>query len=606
MARDRSWEMAEARDDFRRARAQAVREQIRHRLRGESSELLSYDDVREQLRANASTYRGLHDIPLDAIVGSVGRYTDFTRSFLPRSDDDEARWTRVEAAMLGPEGVPPIEVYQIGDVYFVLDGNHRVSVARQLGATHIQAYVREFHTDVPLTPDVKPDDLIVKAEHVDFLERTGLNDLRPGADLSVSVPGQHPVLEEHISVHRYFMGIDEKRPIPYEEAVAHWYDTVYLPVVQAIRDQDLLQEFPDRTEADLHLWLSEHRVALEQELAWPVRPEVAARDLAAQSGRERTRTLAGLSQRVVGPLLGRAPGEWREEQLALRQSSLFTDVLVSVSGRGTGWVAVEWAIEVLKHEEGRLLGVHVVPSEDERDGEAVRALAGEFTHRCQSAGVQGTLVVEVGDIAPTICRRARWTSLVVIGLAHPPGDRPIDRLSSGLRWLIQHCPGPVLAVPELAASQRPIAADSALLACDGSPKADEALYLATYLANRWGMSLAVLTVEESGSSVQAQRGAPAPVAATAGQPPVDPGAGTAPGARPLARAREYLERHGVQATYAVRQGPVAEAVLAAAGECSCALIMMGGYGFSPPLQIVLGSAVDQVLRESKLPVLISR
>ena len=604
MVGDRNWEMAEAREDFRRAHAQALREQIRDRLGGQSAKLLSYEDVREQLRAITSTDRGLQDIPLDAIVGSVGRYTDFTRSFLPRRVEDGDRWSRVEAAMLSMEGVPPIEVYQIGDVYFVLDGNHRVSVAQQLGFTHIQSYVREFHTDVPLTPDVKPDDLIVKAEHATFLERTGLNDLRPGADLSVSVPGQHPILEEHISVHRYFMGIDQERPIPYEEAVADWHDVVYLPVVKAIRNQDLLKEFPHRTEADLYLWLSEHRVALERELRWEVRLEVAARDLAVHSGRGRTSILSRLSERVVEPLLGRPPGEWREEQLALRESSLFTDVLVSVTGRESGWVAVDRAVEVLKHEEGRLLGIHILSSEAEKGSESVVALEAEFARRCRAAGLQGTLVLEVGEIARTICRRARWTSLVVVGLAHPPGGRAIDRLSSGFRWLIQHCPGPVLAVPELAASGVTAPLDSALLAYDGSPRATEALYLAAYLANRWAMTLVVLNVDESRRAAPPRPSPPDLETARAARGQRAPGA---VGQRQaLARARAYLEGQGVQATYLTPRGQIAESILAAAAEHACALVIMGGYGLSPPLQIVLGSAVDQVLRESKLPVLISR
>jgi nucleotide-binding universal stress UspA family protein len=599
------WEIEKARDDFRRAHAQARWEQVRELLGGQSSELLSYEQVRDQLRATASTDRGLQDIPLDAVVGSVGRTKDFTRSFLPRRPGDQHRWVRVEAAMLSAEGLPPIDVYKIGEAYFVLDGNHRVSVARQLGFEHIQAYVREFHTDVPLTPDVKPDELIAKSEHAAFLDRTGLARLRPEADLSVSVPGQHPVLEEHISVHRYFMGIDQERPIPYEEAVAHWYDEVYLPVVRVIRDQDLLKEFPHRTEADLYLWLAEHRFALEQELRWEVRPEVAARDLALQSGRERTGLLSRLSERVVEPLLGRPPGEWRREQLALRESSLFTDVLVTVTGRDGGWAALDRAIEVLQHEEGRLLGIHVVSSEAEREGEAIAGLEAEFSRRCRAAGIEGTFAVQVGEVARTICRRARWTSLAVVGLAHPPGDRPVDRLSSGLRWLIQHCPGPVLAVPESGtpAAAAPLA--SALLAYDGSPKATEALYLAAYLAGKWPMKLAVLYVDESGRPgpprASSQDGGGRPRAAQDGSPLRPVG-----GRQALARARAYLEGQGVEALFLTRHGQVAPSIMEAAAESSSALIILGGYGFSPPLQIVLGSAVDQVLRECELPVLISR
>jgi hypothetical protein len=124
----RDWMSAAS--NFRDARSRASREEILARVSGKPTELLCYDDVPKQIRAARTSSRGLHDIPLDAIVGSVGRCTDFTRSFLPLRDSDESRWAHVELAWNELAGLPPIEVYQIGQVYFVLDGNHRVSVAR--------------------------------------------------------------------------------------------------------------------------------------------------------------------------------------------------------------------------------------------------------------------------------------------------------------------------------------------------------------------------------------------------------------------------------------------------------------------------------------------
>jgi hypothetical protein len=268
-----------AAEDFRRAHTRAILEQIIARLRGESAELVCYDDVQEAVSADSRVARGLHDIPIDAIIGSVGRCTDFTRSFLPLQDKTEDRWKRLEQAVASLKGLPPIDVYKIGDVYFVLDGNHRVSVARQFGATHIEAYVTEFPTNVSISPADRPDDIIVKIEYAGFLERTHLDELRPDADVRASVPGQYRRLEEHIDVHRYFMGIEQEREIPYKEAVAHWYDTVYLPAVNIIREQDLLRDFPNRTEADLYLWLLEHRAELDQELEGEVKVAEAAEDL---------------------------------------------------------------------------------------------------------------------------------------------------------------------------------------------------------------------------------------------------------------------------------------------------------------------------------------
>jgi hypothetical protein len=154
--------------DFHEARRKADLQEIFARLTGESNKLLSYEEVRLKLKAYEGNTRGLKEIPLDAIIGSVGRYTDFTRDFLPRRDSDRMRWAAVMEKTTGLEGLPPIDVYQVGDAYFVVDGNHRVSVARQLKASHIQAYITEVRSRIPLSPDTQPDQLIIKAEQVGY------------------------------------------------------------------------------------------------------------------------------------------------------------------------------------------------------------------------------------------------------------------------------------------------------------------------------------------------------------------------------------------------------------------------------------------------------
>jgi nucleotide-binding universal stress UspA family protein len=561
--------------DFHRARSRAAVEAIMARLTGKSADLLSYEDVRQKLRAKAKgrVARELKEISLDAIVGSVGRYNDFSRSFLPRQDSDQERWARVHVAATGLVGLPPIGVYQIGEAYFVLDGNHRVSVARQLGATHIQAYVTEVCTRVPLSPDVQPDDLILKAEYADFLERTCLDELRPEADLSVTVPGQYQALEEHIEVHRYFMGLEQEREIPYKEAVGHWYDEVYLPVVRVIRERGILRDFPGRTETDLYLWLSEHRAELEQALGWEIEPEAAA---SPRPQRVVTRVGEKILDAVMpdGLKAGPPPGQWRGEQLeACQYDRLFADILVPVSGEEMGWQALEQALEVARREGARLRGLHIVSSEAQRGSAEARAVQAEFNRRCEAAGISGELAIEVGGVARKICERVRWTDLAVVHLAHPPASQPVARLSSGFRTLIRRCARPVLAVPRASSHL-----SRALLAYDGSPKADEALFVATYLSCRWDITLVVVTVIETGRTTT----------------------------ETLARAQKYLEMHGVRAPFAKESGPVAEAILKTAEEHESDLIIMGGYGLSPVLEVVLGSGVDQVLRTSRQPMLICR
>src|SRR5437868_1002563 len=117
-----------ARRDFSKVRAQASLEGVLAHLSGRSNELLSYEEVASRLHLNMRSERGVLEIPLRAIVGSVGRYTDFTRTFLPLSDTDRERWARVKAAMDAGIVLAPIDVYKVGEVYFVLDGNQRVSV----------------------------------------------------------------------------------------------------------------------------------------------------------------------------------------------------------------------------------------------------------------------------------------------------------------------------------------------------------------------------------------------------------------------------------------------------------------------------------------------
>jgi nucleotide-binding universal stress UspA family protein len=642
--------------DFRQARRKALLNQMRASLTGESTALLSYEDVRRKLKGQVGAEQGLQEIPLDAIVGSVGRYADFTRTFLPLKDDDAQRWARIKVAATGLKGLPPIEVYQIGDAYFVKDGNHRVSVAHQLGATHIQAYVTPVTTKVSLDPDTTPDDLIIKAEYVDFLEKTHLDEVRPEADLIVTAPGKYAQLLEHIRVHRYFMGLDQQRDIPLGEAVAHWYDTVYLPAVEVIRDAHALAAFPDRTETDLYLWLAEHKAALEETLGWEVEPEIAAKDLADQQS-AKTNVLARVSETLWNAMIpeawasGPSPGQWRAERdVACRSDRLFCGILVALDGQESGWQALDEALVIARWEETQVKGLHVVASEEAVESDAVAAIRAEFERRCTAADVRHAFAVEVGKVGRIIVERAQWVDLVVISLSHPPKGHPLRRFltyvrndkfgvwndrsfdyaqddkriaqdderiaqdderiaqdhkriaqddkanaqdderiaqddpaahKGDLRTLLQRCSRPILAVP------RPVfPLQRVLLAYDGSPKAEEALFIATYIAARWpDIALTVMTV-----------------------------ASDAIGDETLTHARIYLEDHGVDAANYIlaKSGPVATNVLITAETQRVNLIIMGGYSHSAVLEPFFGSAVaaavvaDEVLRTRQCPVLVCR
>ncbi len=226
--------------------------------------LLSFDQVTELLRDRQEIDRGTQLIPIASIVGSVGRYRDFDRAFLPLGGADAERWKQLDIAYNELRSLPPIDVYKIGDVYFVRDGNHRVSVAKANGLTHIEANVSEVESRVTLAPDVDVDDLIIKAEYAHFLEVTGLDDTRPEQDIALTEPGRYRILLEHIEVHRYYLGLQWEREPSLEEAAASWFDTVYLPIIEALRETEIMEEFPQRTEADLYLWVAYHRERLRE------------------------------------------------------------------------------------------------------------------------------------------------------------------------------------------------------------------------------------------------------------------------------------------------------------------------------------------------------
>lgn len=245
--------------DFKRARVKAFLNDAWAALSGRPTTLLSYDEVREKLSIGGPIYSGVKIVEIEKIVGSLNRYHEFDRAFLPKQDNTSERWQRVNRAFYEDIGLPAVVLYKVGDVYFVVDGHHRVSVAREQGQIFIDAEVRECATKVGITPDLRPEDLQILGEKVDFLERTKLDQILPDANIKLTIPDGFSRMLEHIAVHRYFMGLDMVRDIPEEEAVRHWYETVYQPIVAVIRESDLLKDFPEKTEGDLYLWVLDHQ-----------------------------------------------------------------------------------------------------------------------------------------------------------------------------------------------------------------------------------------------------------------------------------------------------------------------------------------------------------
>ncbi len=266
-----------SRSDYTRARRKAFLRRVFAALSGGPTSLLSYDEIKEKLHIGGPLYRGVQTIRLDQIAGSLNRYHQFDRLFLPTQAETSRRWQSVSHAFYQEVHLPPIVLYKVGEVYFVVDGHHRVSVARELGQEFIEAEVRECATRVNITPGLKPEDLEILHDKVHFLERTRLDDLRPEGKIRLTIPDGFERMLEHIAVHRYFMGLDLQRDIPEEEAVVHWYDTVYLPIVKVIRSSRILNDFPGKTEGDLYLWvLDRQRYLYDVEGQSLQSPEAAA------------------------------------------------------------------------------------------------------------------------------------------------------------------------------------------------------------------------------------------------------------------------------------------------------------------------------------------
>ncbi len=286
--------------DYQRARLRAAFRNILARLSGQKNELLSFEEVKQSLRLGGPIYRGTQPVPLAQIVGSVDRYRDFDRAFMPAQNHTAGKWKSIARAFYDDVGLPPIKLYKVGDAYFVLDGHHRVSVARDQGAEYIDAEVQEAYSRVSVTADLRAEDLKILHEYREFLERTQLDAVRPQArPVRLTIAGGYYQLLEHIAVHRHFMGNDLQRYVSEEEAVGHWYDTVYLPVVEAIRAHDILEGFPHRTEADLYLWIVDrlyHLRTIHGDL--DADAEDAIQDLTDEAGRHRRRAAGEVWQAI--------------------------------------------------------------------------------------------------------------------------------------------------------------------------------------------------------------------------------------------------------------------------------------------------------------------
>ncbi len=235
------------------ARLPAVVQELLDVLRGRPDDLVPFEDVQRALRLSHMVDRGIQNVPLEAIVGSLNRTQDFDRAFLPRNEGLRARLRGMRQFAESDTGYAPVHLYKVGQAYFVVDGHHRISVARSLGSDTIEAWVLEFATEVDVEPEDTVAEILAKASELNFHAATGLPEGGED-DFRTTFPAGHDRLLEHIAGHKYYLGLQSGNPT-WEEAVRSWLETVYRPVVKVIRERELLDSFPGRQEADVYLWL---------------------------------------------------------------------------------------------------------------------------------------------------------------------------------------------------------------------------------------------------------------------------------------------------------------------------------------------------------------
>lgn len=552
-------------DDFHRLRSKAALERFWAGIRGESLDLMPYDEVSSKLRAVSQTNIGVQQVPLENIVGSVNRTSDFDRNFRPLSDGDRSRWANVKAAMTSPytTGVPPVSLYKIGEAYFVLDGNHRISIAKEMGLDSIEAYVTEVKTKVPLSSSFTLEELAEKAALADFLEDTHLDRILPGIDLSLKRIENYPLLVEHINVHQYYMGIDQNREVSFDDAALDWYDHVYSPVVKIIEDSGLRYEFPDFTITDLYLWVLDRQQDLREEYGTSFKTENVVDFVASMEGKQTkdsgTSADRELERRISGELEGHS-------------DCLFRDILVGLSHSDVDLLAQKQAMMMNRCGDGSILGLHVKADSDLATPETEAELETTFYQQLNERQMKGRFIKVSGTVSKTLQEYGLLSDVTVVKLSYPPGGSVFDRLSSGIITLLQTSRRPIMFVKEVV-----MPVSRVLLIYDEGEKGREALYIAAYYAARYGCGLFIMMPEKDSKSSEDA----------------------------FNFAVDYLAAVNLDFQVVPQSSNLlSESLESLILENSISTVMVGGYRSSGLIGRIFSSAVDRVLELSSVPVLV--
>ena len=242
MPRDTGMPTTDAQFDFSRARRRRALSRLASRLRGEPGDvnvILPFEEVVQALGRKGERSLGLQTIELESIVGTVDRSREFDRSFQPTTGRVRTRWERIATAQRKGQSMPPIDVYRIGELHFVKDGHHRVSVARALGDGRIDAYVTEILTTVGADREITLKDLPLKSHERLFYERVPLP---PAARerIALSEDSGYAGLAEAVEAWGFRAIQDLREPMTREQVAETWFRDEYEPVVAMLREADLI------------------------------------------------------------------------------------------------------------------------------------------------------------------------------------------------------------------------------------------------------------------------------------------------------------------------------------------------------------------------------
>lgn len=250
--------LQEAENDFAKARNKALFNEIQHFLNPEEASMISLKAVKKLIKTETETYIGMQVVPISKIIGSEGRYKDFDNQFFPKRSVVKERWEHVDEAIIKDIVLPPIKVYELGGLYFVRDGNHRVSVAKAKGVEFIDAEVISLQTEIRLSPVRTLQGMIkqiIAYEKRNFYFETNFGDITEYWCLDFSTAGQYDKIYEHILTHKYFINQSKTEEISMEEAILSWYETVYMPVVNSIEKCNIMKYFKNHTVSDLYMFI---------------------------------------------------------------------------------------------------------------------------------------------------------------------------------------------------------------------------------------------------------------------------------------------------------------------------------------------------------------